>query len=118
MEQIEKALGKKITRIETNDLDEMEEVSILVIGCRMRSKTLFVENEASTQIVAVVLLHFLIVNNRICAYGNVVVMLLNHQMKTKFYSSIILQLSTNAMLSNISTGQLTKANLDKLGQKR
>ena len=28
MEQIEKALGKKIMRIETNDLDEMEEVSI------------------------------------------------------------------------------------------
>jgi hypothetical protein len=28
MEQIEKALGKKIMRIETNDLDEMEEVCI------------------------------------------------------------------------------------------
>jgi len=28
MEQIEKALGKKIMRIETHDLDEMEEVSI------------------------------------------------------------------------------------------
>jgi len=27
MEHIEKAIGKKITRIETNDLDEMEEVS-------------------------------------------------------------------------------------------
>jgi hypothetical protein len=27
MEQIEKALGKPIVRIETNDLDEMEEVS-------------------------------------------------------------------------------------------
>ena len=26
MEQIEKALGRKIIRIETNDLDEMEEV--------------------------------------------------------------------------------------------
>ncbi len=30
MEQIEKALGKKIIRIETNDLDEMEEVSIYI----------------------------------------------------------------------------------------
>lgn len=30
MEQIEKALGKKIIRIETNDLDEMEEVSICI----------------------------------------------------------------------------------------
>jgi superfamily II DNA/RNA helicase len=66
MEQIEKALGKKIMRIETNDLDEMEEVSILVIGCKVRSKIQFVENEASTQIVAIALLHFerhYIVNN-------------------------------------------------------
>jgi superfamily II DNA/RNA helicase len=30
MEQIEKALGKKIIRIETNDLDEMEEVSTYI----------------------------------------------------------------------------------------
>ena len=30
MEQIEKALGKKIIRIETNDLDEMEEVSVYI----------------------------------------------------------------------------------------
>jgi len=58
MEQIEKALGKKIMRIETNDLDEMEDVSISVTGCRMRSKTLFVENEASTQIVAISPLYF------------------------------------------------------------
>lgn len=29
MEQIEKALGKKIMRIETHDLDDMEEVSSL-----------------------------------------------------------------------------------------
>lgn len=31
MDQIEKALGRKIIRIETNDLDEMEEVSILYL---------------------------------------------------------------------------------------
>ena len=30
MEQIEKELGRKIMRIETNDLDEMEEVSFYV----------------------------------------------------------------------------------------
>ena len=30
MEQIEKALGRKIMRIETNDLDEMEAVSVFV----------------------------------------------------------------------------------------
>jgi len=29
MEQIEKATGKKIIRIETNDLDEMEDVCVL-----------------------------------------------------------------------------------------
>jgi len=28
MEQIEKALGRKIMRIETNDVDEMEEVRL------------------------------------------------------------------------------------------
>lgn len=31
MEQIEKSLGKKIIRIETNDLDEMEEVRSLFL---------------------------------------------------------------------------------------
>lgn len=30
MDQIEKALGRKIIRIETNDLDEMEQVSFFV----------------------------------------------------------------------------------------
>ena len=30
MEQIEKELGRKIMRIETNDLDEMEEVSFYI----------------------------------------------------------------------------------------
>lgn len=29
MEQIEKLLGKKIIRIETNDLDDMEEVRLM-----------------------------------------------------------------------------------------
>lgn len=29
MDQIEKALGRQIVRIETNDLDEMEEVSVI-----------------------------------------------------------------------------------------
>lgn len=33
MEQIEKALGRKIMRIETNDLDEMETVSVIVFSC-------------------------------------------------------------------------------------
>lgn len=36
MEEIEKTLGKKIIRIETNDLDEMEEVYFIV--CYLRSK--------------------------------------------------------------------------------
>jgi superfamily II DNA/RNA helicase len=31
MEQIEKLLGKKIIRIETNDLDDMEEVRLLFL---------------------------------------------------------------------------------------
>lgn len=32
MEQIEKLLGKKIIRIETNDLDDMEEVGFLFVS--------------------------------------------------------------------------------------
>lgn len=31
MEEIEKTLGKKIIRIETNDLDEMEEVCVFFV---------------------------------------------------------------------------------------
>jgi hypothetical protein len=31
MEQIEKELGRKIMRIETNDLDEMEEVGFYIL---------------------------------------------------------------------------------------
>ena len=83
MEQIEKALGKKIMRIETNDLDEMEDVSILVIGCRMRSITLFVENEASTQIVAIALLIF--ERHILSTVQKFAVVVVNYQMITKFY---------------------------------
>jgi superfamily II DNA/RNA helicase len=47
MEQIEKALGRKIMRIETNDLDEMETVSavggnlllsLLILSCLQKMK--------------------------------------------------------------------------------
>ena len=35
MEQIEKELDRKIMRIETNDLDEMEEVGFYILGLNM-----------------------------------------------------------------------------------
>lgn len=51
MEEIEKTLGKKIIRIETNDLDEMEEVYFFV--CYLRSKMTLsfpcIENEESLE---------------------------------------------------------------------
>jgi len=51
MEEIEKTLGKKIIRIETNDLDEMEEVYL--IACYLRSKMPIdfshIENEESLE---------------------------------------------------------------------
>jgi hypothetical protein len=51
MEQIEKQLGKPIVRIETNDLDEMEEVravsgAMAVCG----ALTLFAENEEASKV--------------------------------------------------------------------
>jgi hypothetical protein len=51
MEQIEKQLGKPIVRIETNDLDEMEEVravsGVLAVGGAL---TLFAENEEASKV--------------------------------------------------------------------
>jgi len=49
MEQIEKATGKQIMRIETNDLDVMEEVcvSVLFVVLLLTCPT---ENEESTQV--------------------------------------------------------------------
>lgn len=55
MEQIEKALGKKIIRIETNDLDEMEEVrSISVQVCVHILITGFIENEGGVEVIVLV----------------------------------------------------------------
>lgn len=51
MEEIEKATGKRIIRIETNDLDEMEEVCIPPFGNRRRSNlTPTLANEEGTKV--------------------------------------------------------------------
>jgi hypothetical protein len=41
MEEIEKTLGKKIIRIETNDLDEMEDVCFLRLLSPFKNDALF-----------------------------------------------------------------------------
>ena len=88
----------------------------------MRSKVQFVENEASTQIVAIALLHFerhYIVNNPNLCISQCHCDEPSDDNEILFkYNIAILQLSTDTMLNKISTGQLTKENLDKLGQKR
>lgn len=50
MEEIEKTLGKKIIRIETHDLDDMEEVYFLFVSFSHNDNLLFcVENEESLE---------------------------------------------------------------------
>lgn len=52
MEEIEKILGKKIIRIETDDLDEMEEVCFLRFVISVWNMTIFflcIENEESLE---------------------------------------------------------------------
>ena len=49
MEQIEKELGRKIMRIETNDLDEMEEVGFYVLECFFLL-IVRLENETGSQV--------------------------------------------------------------------
>lgn len=48
MEQIEKATGKQIIRIETNDLDEMEEVRVSSRGRTSRSRDLYLSRLGNT----------------------------------------------------------------------
>lgn len=52
MEQIEKLLGKKIIRIETNDLDDMEEVRCLlgIVVC-LANEGARTENEEGSEVV-------------------------------------------------------------------
>lgn len=50
MEQIEKALGRKIMRIETHDVDEMEAVRVITLFVSHKLSHRAIENEASAQV--------------------------------------------------------------------